>query len=260
MTTNEIKSFAANNQYIQMYLNDYETRGKYIYSKIGKNPLIDNGRIDLNTSHRNSIYCKALNEFNRKFNSPNTHKHIKFNFESIDFSGWLNININGSCCFQINAAKYNGESFYKLPFIDDFYANINILGCLSESSVISQAKVYINQFLYSPGFFRDVQICNYWNKERAKDALRRFYKRPLLSYDDKEVEAWIKRHLNIDLSMTGLSERALNYCKKYGKHNKPSILHFMPDPFDILDGCEDDNIEGTFYDYMSEYPQNSVFC
>ena len=150
MTTNQIKTFANQNQYVQSYLNFQATDRHDFYIKYKNNFVCENHKkinYDFVTFHSNMLYREANNAMLKKFGKINDHEFFEVHIEHIKFSCTFTLNkLTGDATIQINQAYLGEQYFNRLPFIESFYHCFKYIGKIDAQSYIKATETEINKY------------------------------------------------------------------------------------------------------------------
>jgi hypothetical protein len=259
-TTNQIKQYAKQNQYIKDYCSEHDVNK---YWKLLKRTIVVKNRnwdTDIITFQSNSRYYYAHKEFKRRFGDIAKHTHHKVEFEGYFWGYWTTIEIDGTVRINLNDCRIDDDTWFRrLPFIDDWQLNFNYTGKLCEENYHQTVIKEINKYLYAPGKFRDIQLY----KNCTKSDVKRYYKywmqdKTMQDYDEYEIEKHIRRYYNIDISGVYFQD-AINWIQKKGKRFKTLVKLCKFDYSFMWDFDGDiDEAEELFWDEMDQYPKNAI--
>lgn len=260
ITTNQLKTYCFNNLYIQSYINGIDSY--YYWNKINKTPSVftryndKDYSTDIITYRTNELSYYATESINKRFNiNLRSYKVYYCTFEGIKLRYNVNIRLDGNVSLIITSANIEDNYFNKIPFTDQYNLKFEYKGILNEVNYSKFITFELNKYLFAPGLFRDIQLYNYSTKKDAKQLYKRYMlqHRNLLNYDITEVTKWIKRKFNIDISEAMDDIKAINYCKRNGKHSKLVKLIEFPNMEYLTDYEDTDDIEKEFYEVLNTY-------
>lgn len=255
-TTNQVKQFAANNQYVQMYLQTgchYQHR--YI-SKIGRNPAINSRySLDFNTNFRNQLYAQAWDEVLNKFPKLDEQVFFSVNLDGYPykFGGRYNCTISGKVRVEISNCGNDNGYFNKLPFIDAYSHTFVYSGVIDKQHIQAAAKVEIEKYLYAAGIFRQIQLLNNCTKERAKHFYRATMEhiKNAPAYEAGATLKVIKKRLNLYSDILD-DDKFINAAKKIGRRDTPTKVEgYDYSWFNDFDG-DCDELETEYYNTLEE--------
>jgi hypothetical protein len=232
LTTNQLKTFAASNQYIQHYLKLTTWHQSRHYSKLSRTPSIfyhqqDRRSIeyDINTFEKNEAYFYAHREVKQRFGTEGSGQILfKFNIEGDEigfFRAALRWNIKGEATILVSSYSTETATASKLPYIGELSYSVKYRGILSEAAAEKFIKQHIERnFLYSAGKWRAIQTENLYTKQRVKETykyyLENYSPKYYQAYDESEMIDWLKRHKNLKECFIQ-TEKAVDFFKTHKK-------------------------------------------
>jgi hypothetical protein len=267
ITTNQIKTFANQNQYVQSYI-DFQSTGRHDFYIKYKNHYVCETHNKINydfvTFHSNMLYREANNAMLKKFGKINDHELFEVHIEHIKFSCSFTLNkLTGDATIQIKQAYLEEQYFNRLPFIESFYHCFKYVGNIDAQSYIKATENEINKYLYPDGRFRDCQLAYYWNKQTLKLRYKHeIENRNINKYDDDTIINWLNRKFNIIVPEDIDLKQAIKFAKKHGKQDKKITLAIFDwqSVFFACDNCDGDvdELETTYWDAVSNNSQENV--
>ena len=253
ITTNQIKTFARNNPYVQNWMEGYEGAQNFkLNNRSGD--FATNRRNELSYYAHEALANKFPSIFSLNYNKSKTQLLIK---TYIDLYGWT------TEIYIIARIDYSGKFSIHFNNYGDFRFVSNehqvFVPCKSikwdKGAITDFVANWLKSKLYGAGIYTDFMIAHQWTRERLKKGIIKDRAIELQSYSDTDVRKSIKRNLNIDTGHIWLKD-AIQAVNKLGKRAQLTKLA----KYDMswlcdLDG-DIDEIENEFYNSL-EY--NTVY-
>lgn len=255
-TTNQIKGFAKNSQYIQAYLALQNYNDNHpLRAKLGRrfNVKYRYDKPDFITDSEsyfnNEASFQAYEHFKNHFGTRETQHFFSFSHIGLKWFGRINFNLSGAAMLTISRCDYTPEqSFNRLPFFCEYSVSFPYSGEISESGFSRFVVQKIEGFLYKEGLFRKVQIQNCQSKKEVKLSYKYAWEQIKTAdkWDYKTISRFIKRRCKAELGWNVTIEQAVNFLKSNGPFQKPTRL-------EKFDGYQFDNFDGTLEELETEF-------
>jgi len=257
--TRQIKNWIETNQYFETL----RTFDKYNYLKgqfkVKGYTSFKGTRTDVNTIAFNSVYFAAHRELKHKFGISNEYNVISGKFEILYYSINWNVRLDtntGKFTLALNPGMYDNDLFMVyLPFSKKTQVSYEYKGELSKEAINSYINShYLKTYLYPPGRWRDLQLLYNWKKNNVREAYRYHVnaaevKNPE-SYSREDIEKWILKHFNINISLIYDTDQAVSAVNKLGRQKKVIKLskYDMSWIYDFDGNCNE--IEAEYYNSL----------
>lgn len=254
MNTRQVRTFAANNSYLQEY---YDSRERTYPRGIINSPY---GKVHVSTYRLNVHYHYAWDTMARKFPAVftafgGTGFHINHIFTFIidreafdlDFHITGLLNWNGSYRIHIKPNNKNAQFFGR-------YDQHHMEGMeWSKEGLIAKVEKIIRSRLLGTGFFARVQLYYGIPKEQLPEKIKMLYKAEKnCGVEINQLHKWIRRNFNIDGSDIWDEKKLVEAVNTHGRQPRlVRLAYYDASWFNDFEG-DLDELEEEFYKHIEK--------
>jgi hypothetical protein len=260
MTFNQLTNWRKTSVYWRMMENTPERKKqKYIRFKTEK--------WEHEIPYVNIIWRYIGREFKQKFKEIKVYSHFNL-FSGLPLHGddkhfkpcvYIHTVIDeyGSGGWNIRYTLYFGGNSYHESFVPRKNMELN-----DDNICVSAIAHAQKKYLFPEGRFRDFQEIQNATKEYTKKIYRQLIKYKPEAYDECDIDRWVKKHYNLDISSID-TIFANDIVRKFGKQKELKVvLPFPQDELsDLMFYCDGDidELESEFWGIFNGYDKNVLF-